>query len=98
MNWPPLVPGPDALAEAPELATLHVLDVALVTTSNAMLAANVELQSDDFISELACTPSAGACLADAVLANVESLQRAVARYREHLAHRRRLAPFAAAAR
>lgn len=91
MSWPPLVPGPDALAEAPELAALHVLDVALVTASNALLAANVELQSDDFVRELARAPTVEACLADAVLTHVEPLQSSVARYREYLAHRRRFA-------
>lgn len=89
MSWPPLVPGPDELTEAPELAALHVLDVALVVASNALIAGNVELQSDDFIRELAGGASVEACLADAVIAHVDSLQLALARYRDYLHHRRR---------
>jgi len=91
MSWPALVPGPDELVEAPELAALHLLDVALVAASNALVAANLELQSDDFVRELATGPVIEACLADAVLAHVDSLQLALARYRDYLHQRRRLA-------
>lgn len=84
----PLTPGPDDLAEAPELAALHILDVALVATTNALFAANVELQSDDFACQLAAHPAVAACLADAVITHVDSLQLALARYRDYLHHRR----------
>ena len=89
MSWPPLIPAPDQLAETPELAALHILDVALVATSNALIAANLELQSDDSVRELATHPAVEACLADAVIAHVDALQLALARYRDYLHHRAR---------
>jgi hypothetical protein len=88
MRGPALIPGPDALAEAPELAALHVLDVALAAASNALIAANVELQSDDFVRELAAHPAIEACLADTIIAHADSLQVALARYRDYLGQRR----------
>lgn len=88
MSWSTPVPGPDELTEAPELAALHVLEVALVAATNALTAANPELQSDDFVRELATDPAIEACLADAVLAHADSLQLALARYRDYLRHRR----------
>jgi hypothetical protein len=89
MSWPQLMPGPDALAEAPELAALYVLDVALGAATNALIAANVELQADDFVREIAAHPEVQACLADAVITHADSLQSALARYRDYLHQRAR---------
>lgn len=88
MSWPRLIPAPTALAETPELAVLYVLDVALDAATNALTGANIELQSDDFIRELAAGRSIEACLADAVIAQANSLQLAIGRYREYLSQRR----------
>ncbi len=87
MTWPTPVPGPVALAEAPELAALCVLDVALTAATNALIAANVELQADDFVRELANHPAVEACLAEAVIAHADALQTALARYRDYLQQR-----------
>lgn len=89
MNWPPLVPGVDDLMDAPELGALHLLDVALVVASNALVAQNLELQSDDFVREVAAHRAVEACLADATLTHIEALHTAIARYRACLRERQR---------
>jgi len=75
--------GPEKLAEAPELATLELLEVALALATNALLAENGELGCDDFIAELAAAPAIHACLADAILNHINALQRAIDRYRDY---------------
>lgn len=89
MSWPPLVPGVDDLADAPELAALHLLDVALVVASNALVAQNLELQTDDFMREAVAHRAVEPCLADATLTHIEALQAAIARYRSCLRERQR---------
>ena len=89
MSWPPLIPGVDDLMDAPELAALHLLDVALVVASNALVAQNLELQTDDFVREVAAHRAVEACFADATLTHIDALHAAIARYRGCLRERHR---------
>jgi hypothetical protein len=89
MSWLPLVPGVDDLTDAPELAALHLLDTALLVASNALVAQNLELQTDDFVREVAAHRAVEACLADATLTHIEALQAAIAKYRACLRERQR---------
>ena len=62
------IPKPNAvvLARSPEMAIVELLDSALELTTNALFAANPELESSEFLLELP-QPSVQACLADAIL-------------------------------
>jgi hypothetical protein len=81
---------PDLLACSPELATLDVLDTALTAASYALMAANPELESAEWVLEVP-EPSVTACLSDAVIVNVIALQAALDRYRTYVVdhHHRR---------
>ncbi len=84
------IPTPDLLAESPELAILEALSVELAIANHALIAANPELESDDFIRELP-GPAVQVCLADAILTHITGLQSALERYRTYVlgADRRR---------
>lgn len=79
----PRLPGPDLLAEAPELGAIALLELALEVAGNALIAVNGELASDDLLHHLAQHPSVHACLADAVLRHIHGLQLALVRYRDY---------------
>ena len=82
------VPGPDLLVDSPEFAALAILDTALRVSTHALIAANTELMSDDFIRDLVAAPAVQACLAQALIEHIAGLQRALGRYRDCLAHSR----------
>jgi len=65
---------------APELAVLCALEATLSASAAALTAAHAELEAEDFA---ACPhpPSAQACLAVCLLAQVEALQHSLRRYR-----------------
>lgn len=81
---------PDVLACSPEMATLDVLDAALNAGSYALMAANPELESTEWILEVP-EPAVTACLSDAVIVNIIALQAALDRYRTYVVdhHHRR---------
>lgn len=81
MTWPLKVPGPDQLAETPELAALEMLDAALLVATNALIAQNGDLGFADLMAE---RPSASALLADAIVNHIDGLQHAINRYRDQL--------------
>lgn len=76
---------PTQLTQAPELAILEALDAALVATSNALLAANPELELSDFVSEVPDAP-VQACLADSILVLITALQTGIDRYRTYVSN------------
>lgn len=85
------LPCPVQLADAPELAALHVLEAALAVTERALLAAYPELE-DALCLERPARLSAEACLADAVIVHVTGLETALFRYRLQLRARGLLSP------
>ena len=84
MSWPGRIPTPEELVEHPELASLEALELALSLANYALIAANAELASDDFIRDMAATPAIAPCLAYGILVQVDGLQDAVHRYREYI--------------
>lgn len=81
----PHVSTPPLLAQSPEMAILDALDTALDIAANALLAANPELDSSEFVCEVP-EPAVQACLADAVVVHVTGLQNALDRYRMYVAN------------
>jgi hypothetical protein len=77
----PELPSTTQLVDAPELAALHVLEVALTTAERALTAAHPDL--DELVNPTQW-PETAEWLADAVLANITALENAVQRYRVHL--------------
>jgi hypothetical protein len=65
---------------APELAVLAALEATLHASAAALTAAHAELEAEDFAAS-PHPPSAQACLADALLTQVEALQHSLRRYR-----------------
>lgn len=65
---------------APELAVLSALEATLRASVAALTAAHAELEAEDFAAS-PHPPSAQACLADALLTQVEALQHSLRRYR-----------------
>lgn len=65
---------------APELAVLAALEATLRASAAALTAAHAELEAEDFAAS-PHPPSAQACLADALLTQVEALQHSLHRYR-----------------
>lgn len=65
---------------APELAVLAALEATLSASVAALTAAHAELEAEDFMAS-PHPPSAQACLADALLSQVEALQHSLRRYR-----------------
>jgi hypothetical protein len=77
----PELPSTTQLVDAPELAALHVLEVALATAERALTAAHPDL---DELASPAQWPETAEWLADAVLVHITALETAVHRYRTHL--------------
>ncbi len=67
------------LGQAPELAALWTLEAALRASQAALHAVHSELREEDF-ALAPHSPSAQACLADALLNHMEGLQVALKRY------------------
>lgn len=65
---------------APELAVLAALDATLRVSVAALLPAHAQLEAEDFAAS-PHPPSAQACLAAALLSQVEALQHSLRRYR-----------------
>ncbi|ATB34549.1 hypothetical protein [Melittangium boletus] len=65
---------------APELAVLAALEATLRASAAALTAAHAELEAEDFAAS-PHPPSAQACLAAALLIQVEALQHSLRRYR-----------------
>lgn len=78
----PELPSTTQLVDAPELAALHVLEVALA-------AAHPDL---DELTSTTQWPETAEWLADAVLVHITALETAVHRYRTHLRARGHLRP------
>ena len=74
------------LARSPEMAIVGVLGAALELATQALFAANPELESSEFLLEQP-QPAVQACLADAVLTQVISLQAAIRSYRIYVVER-----------
>jgi hypothetical protein len=70
----------ELVLRAPELAVLSALEATLSASAAALTAAHAELEAEDFAAS-PHPPSAQACLADALLTQVESLQQSLRRYR-----------------
>lgn len=85
------LPTPLQLVDAPELAVVHVLEVALAAVEHSLLAAYPELQ-DGLCAERPTRLSSEACLADGVLVHVTALETALFRYRLQLSARGLLSP------
>ncbi len=62
------------------LAVLSALEATLHASVAALTAAHAELEAEDFAAS-PHPPSAQACLADALLTQVEALQHSLRRYR-----------------
>jgi hypothetical protein len=78
------LPTPAQLAESPELAALHTLQVALQIAERALLSTHPQLE---LIDPFAHPPLAiDACLADAILTHLAGLEAAIGRYRLLLRH------------
>lgn len=77
----PELPSTTQLVDAPELAALHVLEVALATAERALTAAHPDL--DDLVSPTQW-PETAEWLADAILVHITALETALHRYRTHL--------------
>jgi hypothetical protein len=82
----PELPSTTQLVDAPELAALHVLEVALATAERALTAAHPDL---DELASPTQWPETAEWLADAVLVHITALETAVHRYRTHLRARGR---------
>ncbi len=80
------LPSPQALVEAPEIAALYNLDVALTLVDSALLAAWPQLQQPDLF-EGPRPPTIEVFLAESLLLQADVLQAAVARFRDVLALR-----------
>lgn len=65
---------------APELAVLSALEATLHSSAAALTAAHAELEAEDFAAS-PHPPSAQACLAAALLTQLEALQHSLRRYR-----------------
>ncbi len=65
---------------APELAVLYALEATVRASAAALTAAHSELTAEDFAAS-PHPPSAQACLADALLTQLEALQHSLCRYR-----------------
>jgi hypothetical protein len=79
---------PDVLVCSPELAVLDVLDTALTATTYALMAANPELESAEWVLEVP-DPTVTACLSHAVIVNVTALQSALDCYRTYVTEHHR---------
>jgi hypothetical protein len=78
------------LAETPELAVLHALEIALLLVERTLLATHPELDQADFFP--AAPPlTADAWIADAILTHVTGLELTLGRYKAQL-RRRPVAP------
>ena len=85
------LPSPLQLVDAPELASLHVLEAALATVERALIAAYPELEEGLCLSRP--TPlSTEAWLADAIIVHVTGLETALFHYRFQLKARGLLRP------
>lgn len=84
------VPSTTQLVDAPELATLHVLEVALATAERALIAAYPEL--DEGFEPPRGHLTVEAWLADAALVHITGLETALLRYRARLQARGLLSP------
>ncbi len=82
----PELPSTTQLVDAPELAALHLLEVALATAERALNAAHPDL---DELTSTTQWPETAEWLADAVLVHITALDTAVHRYRTHLRARAR---------
>jgi hypothetical protein len=80
---------------APELAVLSALEATLHASAAALTAAHAELEAEDFMAS-PHPPSAQACLADALLTQVEALQHSLRRYRSLIVMREQWARVAPA--
>lgn len=87
----PELPSPLQLADAPELAALHVLEAALATLECALIAAYPELE-DGLCLSRPCPLSTEAWLADAIIVHITGLQTALFHYRFQLRARGVLHP------
>ena len=70
---------PDVLTAAPEMAILQALESTLDLVRCALIAANPELESSDFVCEIP-EPFVQACLADAVHVHIVALECALRSY------------------
>lgn len=71
--------GLDLLRQAPELAILYTLLTALECSHSALQVAQSELGEEDF-AVAPHSPSAQACLAEALLQQMQALRRTLHRY------------------
>ena len=85
------LPSTLQLVDAPELATLHVLETALAITERALIAAYPELEEGLCLSRPA-PMSTEAWLADAIIVHVSGLETALFHYRFQLRARGLLSP------
>lgn len=79
--------SPALLVEWPELASLEVLAHTARVARAALLAANPELTSGDFISAVLEGGTLQACFADALVTNLDALDTMLGRYRDYVASR-----------
>ena len=75
---------PTLLTEAPEMAILRALELTLELVCAALIAANPELESSDFVCEVP-QPPVQACLADAIAVHISGLQCALRHYNLYVA-------------
>lgn len=75
---------PDVLTAAPEMAILQALESMLGLVRCALVAANPELESNDFVCEMP-EPSVQACLGDAIHVHIVSLECALRSYSLYVA-------------
>jgi hypothetical protein len=73
-------PSPLELAQAPELAVLHLLESALLLTQRALVAVYPEIEQEDFFPT-APPLTNEAWLADSIGTHIAGLQCALDRYR-----------------
>jgi hypothetical protein len=85
------LPSTLQLVDAPELATLHVLEAALATLERALIAAYPELE-DGLCLQRPCPLSTEAWLADAIIVHITGLETALFHYRFQLRARGLLRP------
>jgi hypothetical protein len=77
------LPSTLQLVDAPELATLHVLEAALAIAERALIAAYPELE-DGLCLQRPCPLSTEAWLADAIIVHITGLETALFHYRFQL--------------
>lgn len=83
--------NPVVLARSPEMAVVDLLDSASSIAMQALFAANPEMESGEFLLEIP-EPSVQACLADALLVQINGLQAAIRSYRTYVVeHQERIA-------